>query len=354
VRIPALVLALAACGGSPTEAPAPTAPSIPVPQVAGNGFVPFVDGDLAVIVTTTGIVADGQPIASITDGKIDPAALEGGALGVNIRRLGVFVGAKLEGKPDPRVALLLDPATPYRVLISTIFSIKQIKVRRFELVAHAGGKQVAAPITLPNKAPSSGFGTLYGLTTGERRPGSDLGAQIDAVKERGQRVGTGSARKTRDRELPPKPTETAVQITEADAAAIADKLTMEPADNTAPGAPVMQPVPDERDLPIGLYVSVMKTEIVVWSISRLEGTLKDPRARIQRGPKAAAELSAVLADIVQKRWATKPRAAATKSIVLQADGDVTAQVVAELIGAMRAGADGRELFPDVMLSSGFE
>jgi biopolymer transport protein ExbD len=91
------------------------------------------------VITSTGVVVEGNPIVSVANGDVDPAEKEGGALGIKIPRLTNFLGAlhneevkKLinEGKdpskePPPELLLIADRTTPYRLLVEVMYSAKQ-------------------------------------------------------------------------------------------------------------------------------------------------------------------------------------------------------------------------------------
>ena len=103
-----------------------------------------------------------------------------------------------------------------------------------------------------------------------------------------------------------------------------------------------------------LVVTISKSELRLWSQSGLEGTLAQPRMAAKREDKAALEdLSRTLDEIVGKRF---PRRTADddRSILVMADGELPMQALAEVLGAVRATAEGKELFPDVMFSLGFD
>ncbi len=151
--------------------------------------------------------------------------------------------------------------------------------------------------------------------------------------------------------------------------------------------------PDEQ--PLQLVVSITPTEIRLWSISGLEGTLAEPKARIAKRPEGAEEkydymaLNKALGEIVKRRWPdgdaprpgndmdadgngvlTQPeidaakRPPKTRQIILQADAktpyetvitvmDYTREVVP--VDAAAPGPDaGRDLFPKVHFSTGFQ
>ncbi len=129
--------------------------------------------------------------------------------------------------------------------------------------------------------------------------------------------------------------------------------------------------PNEK--PLKMVVSVTRDKILVWSISGLEGTLKEPRAVIERSGQlgsecfadyqcelsfcssetktcairdAAAEtepipvynyqkLNQVLFDIAKQWWAGKTRALDTFKVVLMADGSVPYGTIVSVMDAMR-------------------
>lgn len=120
--------------------------------------------------------------------------------------------------------------------------------------------------------------------------------------------------------------------------------------------------PDEQ--PLQLVVSISKQEILVWSISGLEGTLKEPRARIERTADVGKEkpvpgynykkLNDTLYEIARKNWRDKvprkPRKMATYQVILMADGDIPYGTIVATMDAMRCklpepGTKGGCLFP---------
>ncbi len=100
----------------------------------------------------------------------------------------------------------------------------------------------------------------------------------------------------------------------------------------------------------GMMVSILEHEILIWSRSGLEGSLAKPKHAIPLGPDALHELTFALSKIAQ-RWWPADRHDPSRVIALQADANVPAQTIAHVIGAVRATADGRALFPSVVLSS---
>lgn len=101
----------------------------------------------------------------------------------------------------------------------------------------------------------------------------------------------------------------------------------------------------------GMMVSVLEREILIWSRSGLEGSLAKPKRAIAfEDPYALRELTATLDEIAQRWWPKGTAPDPSRLISLQADPSVPAQTIAHVIGAMRATADGRMLFPNVALA----
>jgi hypothetical protein len=286
----------------PSARPATITTTIDLPQVARHGYVPLT-GDTGVVISATphGIVVEGHPIAAIINGQVDPAAKEGGSLGVKIEPLTVFMqdqlsAAAARGGADPRITLLVDKTLPYRLLVEIVFSTKQAGAKRFDFVAKHGEALVAVPMTLPVKAPA--------------HAADDLGKQVKDAKlgrEAGGAQRVGSA---------------------ADIAS---------------------------DARLGMIVSITKTQIILWSVSGAEGTLTQPKLAVALASKTAfADLGKALAEIVGRRWPDGKRSLDARQIIVQADGGIRMQVIAEAFGAVRATPDDQELFSEILLSSGFE
>ncbi len=126
--------------------------------------------------------------------------------------------------------------------------------------------------------------------------------------------------------------------------------------------------PDEQ--PLGLYVSIQRNEMILWSVSKLEGTLKEPKpgnvfTRIAgtqgmpcdgpymcetnlctAGVCAAStedpqpiypyrKLNEALLEIANRRYVGKQRKQDTYTIVVQADGSIPYSVIVSVMAAMR-------------------
>lgn len=157
----------------------------------------------------------------------------------------------------------------------------------------------------------------------------------------------------------------------------------------APAASVQSPKPDEKpdEKPLQLVVSVTKKQLILWSVSGLEGSLKEPKAVIardnpgQRPPSYDYHaLNSALYEIAARRWDGKPRERDTYEIILQADGAIPYETIIQVMDNMRRklpeegfpggelkpppmvmpkegkpyDADRHPLFPDILFAMGFE
>jgi biopolymer transport protein TolR len=163
----------------------------------------------------------------------------------------------------------------------------------------------------------------------------------------------------------------------------------------APAAAAAQPAdpsknPDEQSLQ--LVVSVTRSSVILWSVTGLEGSLAEPRARGGRLPDRAGEqpqfdlapINQALHEIASRRWRGKLRARDTYEIILQADGEVPYGTIIAAMDALRRklpepgkpddflgmpaeeeregkrvatepyDPDKHYLFPDILFSKGFE
>jgi len=111
---------------------------------------------------------------------------------------------------------------------------------------------------------------------------------------------------------------------------------------------------DPDALPLQLVISITKTQVIVWSISGLEGTLKEPKRVLPNDARTADEVGNTLAEIVKRRWGGKHRPESTLEILVMADGATPMQQVASVLGAVRETPAHARLFPVVHLSLGFE
>jgi hypothetical protein len=105
--------------------------------------------------------------------------------------------------------------------------------------------------------------------------------------------------------------------------------------------------PDQKpeDQPIKLVVSVTKQNILVWSITGKEGTLKEPRATVARVADVGKEkripaydykaLNEALREIAKRRWGGKKRAMPHFQAILMADGDIPYGTIIATMDAMR-------------------
>ncbi len=120
------------------------------------------EGARTLIITKEGVVVEGQPIVTINNGNIDPAAKDGGAKGMKIPRLATFLGAlrtedvaKKRGedptydpaKDVPELLVIADRTTPYHTLIEVMYSAKQKEAgyKRFRLIVQKSYPTTKAP-----------------------------------------------------------------------------------------------------------------------------------------------------------------------------------------------------------------
>jgi len=138
-----------------------------------------------------------------------------------------------------------------------------------------------------------------------------------------------------------------------------------------PPGPAVTPPPQTSpdDQPLQLIVSVKRDEMILWSLSGLEGTLAAPKAAFKRSGKdgeacdgsymcesnscddktqrciASSDepqpvfdyraLNKALLEITTRRYAGKQRKADTYSIILQADGAMPYSTIVSTMAAMR-------------------
>ena len=357
-----LALLLVACGekkappGSTTStgsaqktaAQPPWLAHVELPVVDGFKTPARDEGDV-VVVAPNGIVVGGTAVVALTDGRADPSEREASGAGLKIPRLTNYLAQYQVAKhPPPTLPLAIDKRVPYRTFVEVVFSAKQKEAgfKQFTLLAKSThGTLAEAPFALPDRGAVSVAepGDMI-ATGGRRRPGADLAKQIEDVRNAGSAVKVGED-KANDKELSsPKPKEKSAKKPPRDDSgetyAYADVLVGE-----------SEVAPADPDQPVKLVVAITKTEVILWSISGLEGTLTQPKLRVPLDG-AAAPVRKALEDIVAHRWTGRERT--EMSIIIMAEGDTPMQRVAEMVGAVRANTDGKPLFPDLTFSTGFE
>lgn len=172
------VACLFACTKDTSRSPAPppevTFGDTVLPAVAPNGYaeVPVKMHGPLVVVSPKVIVVEGKALLAITDGDVSPDEKEGGALGLEIPRLALFMQRYVEqAGPQKHIYLAFDRTLSYRLLIEVAFTLKkaEIGVTSFELLATTptthpptalgpvivkdAGTLVSTSIVLPNKVP---------------------------------------------------------------------------------------------------------------------------------------------------------------------------------------------------------
>lgn len=99
-------------------------------------------------------------------------------------------------------------------------------------------------------------------------------------------------------------------------------------------------------------VTINRTRLTLWSVTGAEGTKQAPRMSLALGsPPALEPLTHALAEIVQRRWPDGKRGAADLAIIVELDGNSSADTMLRTLAAIRS--DGpRTLFPNIYLSGG--
>jgi len=114
-----------------------TAGTVALPSTATDAPVP--EKAWTLIITPNGIVVEGKTIVTVTNGDVDSSEKEGGSLGLKIPRLTQFLGSLRQEElkalqragqdpskaPPPELLVIADRTTPYRLLLSVMFSAKQ-------------------------------------------------------------------------------------------------------------------------------------------------------------------------------------------------------------------------------------
>ncbi len=310
MRSALVLMVVAACGTSATEkgvvVPGSGAAATPeralaqfagveLPDVAPSvGAAP--ERGPTVHASMTELNLDDERVATLLGGHLDATEVEGGSKGFEISKLRgatTRVATATTDRPSARVGLAFDRRQTYGLLVQTIYSMKsEPGFEHFGLYARSGDATVMLPIDLPDptRSPASS-------PAGASTPGAGPAA--------------------------PAP--------------------------TAPAGAAPGPVGPR----LSLFVSITPTEVLVWSASGLEGTLKSPKLKVARSPTAMRAVNETLAEIVSRRWPSEPPTR-ERQIVLQAGVDVPIQVIADAMAAVHATAGSRPLFPDVLLSAGFE
>lgn len=144
-------------------------------------------------------------------------------------------------------------------------------------------------------------------------------------------------------------------------------------------SPIANPENPNEEPPVQLVVAVAKDEIIMFSLSGLEGSIQAPKLKIPAVKKGLEydfeKLTAASAEIVKRRWGEKPpatmvgnkpecvvngtqvdlpncRPAKATEVYLMVDGDIPYQTVIAAMDALRDDGKGTLLFPGVVFSAG--
>jgi hypothetical protein len=368
------------CHGDPAPESAPppkpeTTLGLALPEVAGAGYAP---GELAapvLAITAKAIVVEGKAIVPVANGKVPAAEKEGGELGLKIEKLVAVLGQLPRA---PALTVAVDRSTPYGLFIEGLYSAKQKAAgwKDFTFVARAGDKLVTLPIRLPDKSVMAvGSGELADPDEDAlevRRVVVGGGPPDDAIVKRIEDAYLADIAACANSEqrglirmrfaLDAAGAVTGTRIKAPDDAITAcleprvkrwafgkgGRATSRVAFAVRASDPRIVVVPFAPQL----FVTITKDKLLVWSITGEEGTLRDPKATL--APTDSAKLSAVLAEIVQRRWPYGVRPPDASRIVVMGEYGTPMQTLARVFGAVRATPDGKPLFPDITLSAGFE
>jgi biopolymer transport protein ExbD len=136
------------------------------------------------------------------------------------------------------------------------------------------------------------------------------------------------------------------------AAGVSDFQLAVDAGGTLKAIPIV--LPDAKPAAKGLrmVVAITTGELMVWSLSGSEGTLKKPKLKVAID--RVADVQTALAEIADRRWHGGKRPDDDRAVLVVADGDVPMKLVAPVLAAVRTTAAGTSLFPDIRLATGFE
>src|SRR5688572_20080684 len=259
------VAALAACEkAAPTKPPPPALlpDGIEVPEVAGHGLAAATDAP-AVVVSMTAILVEGAPVIQLAAGKVGAADKEGGEQGLKIPALTQRLGLRRQAAAAIANGSGSGSATGSATLT----------------VSETGG---FGPLVLAFDRAQT-YGLLYEVLFSAKPEYKSFSIVV--------RAGTQPL---------------VVPITLPDRSREADKAAF----IAALGGENVDPA----DVPVRPVISVTNTEAILWSISGLEGDLRNPKAI---APLAKlADLGPILAKMVSLRWGGKPRTEEQEEIVL--------------------------------------
>jgi biopolymer transport protein ExbD len=133
-------------------------PSLSSDELPADATTLIITKNAIVVVAATGA----KHVVAVTNGQIDPAEKEGGALGVKIPRLTNFLanlrslqlqtaqsqpGYDPSKAPLPELMIIADRTTPYRLLVEVMFSAKQKEAgyKHFRLIVQKSFPAKPAP-----------------------------------------------------------------------------------------------------------------------------------------------------------------------------------------------------------------
>ncbi len=159
-----LLACLVACGSSKpvpeppaevvtTPAPVtdPVSPGIELPEVASTGFDRADRAVAQIAASPTTLTVKGKTVVTLSDGKVDAADVQGGAVGMIIPKLREHTS----DFPTAGVVLQLDRRTPYTTLLQILSTLQASKLLAVSILARSGASTVTAPIALPPSGASA-------------------------------------------------------------------------------------------------------------------------------------------------------------------------------------------------------
>lgn len=151
--------AAARYGVAPCPFAASMSPALEIPEITTGGVLEMEPDTWVILVTPNGILVEGQAVVAVTNGNVDPDQLEGGALGMLIPRLTRYFQAMQEAGGGSRVALMITPSLSYGLLMKVLYSAKQAKIDRVQLLVRKNGIVKQIPMRLAGARAPDALGT---------------------------------------------------------------------------------------------------------------------------------------------------------------------------------------------------
>jgi hypothetical protein len=147
---------------APTPIPAPTPPS------------PWIQA------RTDEILVDGQPVVPMHAGVVDPAELEGGAMGMKILKLSERLGQVRSQRPPGEVQISVEPSSTYGLLARLVYTASQASAH--EVILVLGDQE--AKVHLSDLAPAGVAGGDQVIPAGTPRPAPPLDLVVTVTHDK--------------------------------------------------------------------------------------------------------------------------------------------------------------------------